>query len=196
MKIEQPLSAEVLNLDLAFRSCIPLTVKHHIDEESRSLLTDLNTWRFTLTEWIYFVRENHQLTCPELVRTNNSLSLGLVFTDDSAIAELNKTWRKKNMPTDVLSFAALEGEFVQPSIGAIELGDIFVSVETAFRQGSFYNQSLGQELRWLVSHGILHLLGWDHPCVESHSNMLTLQEELIKIKYQLSSDKCLKLINK
>ena len=192
MKIEQPLSAEVLSLDLAFSSCIPLTVKHHIDEESRSLLTDLNTWRFTLTKWIYFVRENPQLTCPELVRTNNSLSLGLVFTDDSAIAELNKTWRKKDMPTDVLSFAALEGEFVQPSSDSLELGDIFVSVETAFRQASFYDQSLGQELRWLVSHGILHLLGWDHPCAESRSNMLTLQEELIKLNDHLTFDKSVK----
>ena len=58
MKIEQPLSSEALSLDLAFSSCIPLTVKDHIDEESRSLLTDVNTWRFTLTKWIYFVREN------------------------------------------------------------------------------------------------------------------------------------------
>jgi len=192
MKIEQPLSAEVLSLDLAFSSCIPLTVKHQIDEESRSLLTDLNIWRVTLTKWIYFVRENPQLTCPELVRTNNSLSLGLVFTDDSVIAELNKTWRKKDMPTDVLSFAALEGEFVPPSRDSLELGDIFVSVETAFRQASFYDQSLGQELRWLVSHGILHLLGWDHPCAESLSNMLTLQEELIKLKDHIPSYKSVK----
>ena len=193
MKIEQPLSAEVLSLDLAFSSCIPLTVKDHIDEESRSLLTDVNTWRFTLAKWIYFVRENPKLTCPELVRTNNSLSLGLVFTDDSAIAELNKTWRKKNLPTDVLSFAALEGDFLPPSSDALELGDIFVSVETAVRQASFYDQSLAQELRWLVSHGILHLLGWDHSCAESRSKMLTLQEDLIKLKDQIPSDKSVKL---
>ena len=146
-----------------------------------------------MTKWIYFVRANPQLTCPELVRTNNSLSLGLVFTDDSTIAELNKTWRKKNMPTDVLSFAALEGDFVQPLSDALELGDIFVSVETAFRQASFYNKSLGQELRWLVSHGILHLLGWDHSCAESRSIMLTLQEDLIKIKDQIPSDKCVEV---
>ena len=188
MNKEQPVSPEVLNLDLAFSSCIPLTVKHHIDEESSSLLTDLDSWRRTLTRWIYFVKENPQLTCPEPVRTNNYLSLGLVFTDDSVIAELNKKWRNKNMPTDVLSFAALEGNFLLPTNAALELGDIVVSVETAFRQSSLYDQSLGQELCWLVSHGILHLLGWDHPCSESRINMLTLQEELIKIKDQIPSD--------
>ena len=128
MKIEQPLSSEALSLDLAFSSCIPLTVKDHIDEESRSLLTDLNLWRLTLTKWIYFVRQNPQLTCPEPVRTNNSISLGLVFTDDSTIAELNKKWRKKNIPTDVLSFAALEGDSLPPSSSTLELGDIFVSL--------------------------------------------------------------------
>ena len=96
------------------------------------------------------------------------------------------------MPTDVLSFATLEGDFVPPSSDTLELGDIFVSVETAFHQASFYDQSLGQELRWLVSHGILHLLGWDHPCAESRSNMLTFQEELIKIKDQIPSENVLK----
>ena len=94
------------------------------------------------------------------------------------------------MPTDVLAFAALEGNFVPPSSAALELGDIIVSVETACRQATLYDQSLGQELSWLVSHGILHLLGWDHPCSETRSNMLTLQEELIKIKYQMPSDEC------
>ncbi len=190
MKIEQPLSSEVLSLDLAFSSYIPLTIKHLLDEESRILLTDLNSWRLTLTKWINVVRQNPKLACPEPVRTNNSLSLGLVFTDDLVISELNKTWRNKNMPTDVLSFAALEGNFLPPSSSVIELGDIFVSVETAFRQASFYDQSLGQELFWLVSHGILHLLGWQHPCEESRSNMLTLQEELIKLKDQIPSDIC------
>ncbi len=187
MNIEQHVSSEVLSLDLAFTSCIPLTVKHHLDEESRSLLTDLNSWRVTLTRWIDFVRQNPQLTCPEPVRKNNSLSLGLVFTNDSVISELNKTWRHNNMPTDVLAFPALEEDFLPPSKVAIELGDIFVSVETACRQARFYDQSLGQELSWLVSHGILHLLGWDHPCSKSRINMLNLQEELIKIKDQILS---------
>ena len=193
MKRDQSLSKEILSIDLAFSSCIPLTIKNHIDEETRSLLSDLDSWRLALTKWINFVRENHQLTCLEPVRTNNHLSLGLIFTDDLVITELNNKWRKKNIPTDVLSFAALDGEFIQPSSFVLELGDIFVSVETAFRQASFYNHSLEQELNWLVSHGILHLLGGDHPCSESLSNMLTLQEELITIKDDIHSEKYIKV---
>ena len=192
MKMEQPLSSEILNIDLAFTSDIPLKIKNQINQESINLLKDSDFWRLTLTKWISFIRKNPKLTCPESVRRNNYLSLGLVFTDDLVISELNKEWRNKNLPTDVLSFAALEGDYVQPEIAALELGDIFVSVETAFKQASFYNQSLAQELSWLVSHGTLHLLGWDHSCSESLSKMLTLQEELIKMQKNRTSYKCVK----
>ena len=66
----------------------------------------------------------------------------------------------------------LEGE-------AVELGDIIVSVDTAQRQAQNHNHSLGYELHWLISHGLLHLLGWDHPDERRLSGMLALQERLL-----------------
>ena len=93
--------------------------------------------------------------------------------------DLNSAWRQKTGPTDVLSFAALDdaGDWMEgPSI---ELGDIVISLDTARRQASEQEHSLTRELHWLVSHGLLHLLGWDHPDEASLAAMLQLQEQLL-----------------
>ena len=142
-------------------------------------LSDETAWHQDLMDWIQTIRSNPSLTCPDAVRRADEVSLGLRFTDDASIAELNSAWRQKTGPTDVLSFAALDdaGDWMEgPSI---ELGDIVVSLETARRQAEEQGHSLQRELRWLVSHGLLHLLGWDHPDDASLAAMLTLQERLL-----------------
>ena len=170
-------------------------------------------------------------------------SLGLLLTDDASIAALNNTWRHRNEPTDVLSFAALEsgledgpylplpavlveeaGRFEDDEDGSesdapegedpegdetegddvegndldnepfldrepgvawedsgepLELGDIVISLESAARQASAAGTSLEAELQFLASHGLLHLLGWDHPDEASLATMLSRQEALI-----------------
>ena len=146
--------------------------------ESSDLL-DETVWLQQLDHWLSSLCGNSSLDCPSLVRSAEELSLGLRFTDDASIAELNSAWRQKTGPTDVLSFAALDdaGDWMEgPSI---ELGDIVVSLETARRQAEEQGHSLQRELRWLVSHGLLHLLGWDHPDDASLAAMLALQERLI-----------------
>ena len=187
---------------------------------------------------------------------SGAYSLGLMLTDDASIAALNSTWRQRNEPTDVLSFAALESgledgpplplppglveaaglgeEFeeeeeedeeedekggedeedreggvmgegldaepgvafgaslaFEPSLALesssdletsgepLELGDIVISLETAARQAAAADTSLEAELLFLASHGLLHLLGWDHPDAESLAAMLSRQEALI-----------------
>jgi probable rRNA maturation factor len=105
----------------------------------------------------------------------------LRFTDDAGIAELNSQWRQRSGPTDVLSFAALENTPNWMEGAAIELGDIIVSLDTAHRQAADHDHSLRYELHWLISHGLLHLLGWDHPDKRSLNAMLTLQEHLLDI---------------
>jgi len=188
---------------------------------------------------------------------SQAYSLGLMLTDDASIAALNSTWRQRNEPTDVLSFAALESgledgpplplppglfeatglgeEFaeeeaededeedeedeeegedgedgvmgegldaepgvafgaslafepslalestsdLEPSGEPLELGDIVISLETAARQAAAADTSLEAELLFLASHGLLHLLGWDHPDADSLAAMLCRQEALI-----------------
>ena len=79
----------------------------------------------------------------------------LTLTTDAAIHALNKQFRKKDRPTDVLAFAQREA----PSAHAELLGDIVISVETARRQAK---RGLPAELLHLASHGLCHLLGYDH----------------------------------
>lgn len=118
-------------------------------------------------------------------------SLGLSLVDDAAIAELNADWRQKQGPTDVLAFAAQDEGLEQappmplPADGhggaALELGDIVISVETAARQARDHDHSLEQELLFLASHGLLHLLGWDHPDEPSLVAMLARQDQLVNV---------------
>lgn len=83
------------------------------------------------------------------------LEVALRLCNDAAIHELNRDYRKKNKPTDVLAFAQREAENADQSL----LGDIVISVETAKRQAK---KGLYAELLHLASHGLCHLLGYDH----------------------------------
>ena len=76
--------------------------------------------------------------------------------------------------------SCLDENLVLPPNLCLELGDIFLSVETAIHQAKEHNHSLNFELQWLVSHGFLHLLGWDHPSSASLEKMLAVQENLIE----------------
>tara|TARA_Y100000991_G_scaffold79868_1_gene60193 strand:- start:355 stop:873 length:519 start_codon:yes stop_codon:yes gene_type:complete len=146
--------------------------------DSDDLLED-TVWIQQLEQWLSSLRKDSSLNCPTLVRSADELSLGLRFTDDASIAALNSSWRQKTGPTDVLSFAALDDAGNWMEGPSIELGDIVVSLETARRQAQEQGHSLQRELRWLVSHGLLHLLGWDHPDDDSLAAMLALQERLL-----------------
>jgi probable rRNA maturation factor len=124
-------------------------------------------------------------------RRSSRYSLGLRLTDDAEIAALNQTWRHRVGPTDVLAFAALdEGPGDTPALPlppeageegseGLELGDIVISLETAARQAEAAGQTLELELLFLASHGLLHLLGWDHPDEASLAAMIERQERLL-----------------
>lgn len=82
------------------------------------------------------------------------------MTDDHSIHQLNRDWRHKDKPTDVLSFALLEGELPVEIVRS--LGDVVISADTAITQAREYGVALHQEILRLLVHGILHLLGFDH----------------------------------
>ncbi|MEA5569012.1 MULTISPECIES: rRNA maturation RNase YbeY [unclassified Anabaena] len=113
----------------------------------------------------------------------SSYEIGLRLTNDVEIQELNAQYRQQNKPTDVLSFAALEVDFPQVaemSFAPLYLGDIVISVNTAQCQAQQQEHSLSTEFAWLVAHGLLHLLGWDHPDEESLTEMLKQQAILLR----------------
>lgn len=86
--------------------------------------------------------------------------LSIVLCDDAFIRPLNRDYRGKDAATDVLSFAMQEGEDLIEEDPV--LGDLVISVETAGRQAAEQGHDLAAELRVLLVHGLLHLLGYDH----------------------------------
>jgi probable rRNA maturation factor len=140
-------------------------------------------WRERLQGWLAVLAPE----LPEPLRAP-AYSLGLELTGDAAIARLNATWRRLEGPTDVLAFAALEEAPPPPGAGTaaggplppLELGDLVISLETAARQAQEAGQALERELLFLASHGLLHLLGWDHPDEEALAAMLNRQERLLR----------------
>jgi len=98
--------------------------------------------------------------------------------DDPEIHELNRDYRGKDRPTDVLSFPQWEGESFDFGNGPIALGDLVISIETAWRQALELGHPLESELDFLTIHGTLHLLGYDHVTAADRRRMWRWQEAL------------------
>jgi probable rRNA maturation factor len=107
--------------------------------------------------------------------------LSIVLCDDAFIHPLNRDYRGKDRPTDVLSFPQREGEESDPDDPV--LGDIVLSVERAQAQADERGHSLETEIRILLVHGILHLLGYDH---EDDADAEEMEAEERRILSQLS----------
>jgi probable rRNA maturation factor len=105
--------------------------------------------------------------------------VGLLLADDAALQALNCNYRKKNKPTDVLSFPAADG----PANGGLA-GDLAISVETAARQAAEHGHTLAAELKILVLHGVLHLAGYDH---EHDGGTMARKERQLRRKLGLAS---------
>ncbi|WP_312695124.1 rRNA maturation RNase YbeY [Caproiciproducens sp.] len=90
--------------------------------------------------------------------------ISVTFVNNEQIHELNKQYRGKDVPTDVLSFPMGENGVydVNHSTGAKILGDIVISMEKAVEQAERYGHSLEREVGYLSVHSMLHLLGYDH----------------------------------
>lgn len=109
--------------------------------------------------------------------------LAVILVDDEEISWLNQHYRDKSGPTNVLSFPFSQGDDLfdfSSSIPVKELGDIIISVETAQREAHELKVSLHDRLTWLLTHGLLHLLGHDHERSETEAlAMWALETKLI-----------------
>ena len=93
---------------------------------------------------------------------------------DPEIHDLNRQYRKKDKPTDVLSFPLADKLY--PTL----LGDVVISLDTATRQAQRRGHSLREELQTLLIHGILHLLGYDHEVSRSEAARMRHKEREVK----------------
>jgi len=86
--------------------------------------------------------------------------LSVALVSDAEMQALNRDYRGADRPTDVLAFALREG--AHADVHADVLGDVVISLDTAARQAAARGHAVGDEVRFLLAHGILHLLGYDH----------------------------------
>lgn len=121
------------------------------------------------------------------------VEISLVLVDNAEIQQLNRDYRGLDQPTDVLSFPMLEldpfdsltfhqdiSRFIDLETGEVILGDIVISVETAAEQAHEFGHSIKRELGFLMVHGILHLLGYDHEeSAAVEKTMEQLQETIL-----------------
>lgn len=130
----------------------------------------------TLTDFLIPVIE-------EVVRGEgfgDKAEVSLVFVNDSYIHDLNLQYREIDSPTDVLSFSMLEGESLQgEEEDEVLLGDVVISLQTAWRQAEEYGHSFRREVTYLAIHGVLHLLGYDHLREEDRRIMRKKEEEIL-----------------
>src|SRR5512145_1687442 len=106
--------------------------------------------------------------------------LSVLLTDDASIRGLNRDYRQKDRPTDVLSFH-FEGGASSVSIEADWLlGDVVISLDTAARLANGRKRPLLEEVRWLLAHGVLHLCGYDHASPDEKRAMVNLTRRLVR----------------
>ena len=103
--------------------------------------------------------------------------LSVLLCDDETIRRLNRRYRKKNKPTDVLAFPMNEGPgpAPQPTL----LGDVVISVPTATRQARERDRAIVQEVTFLLAHGLLHLVGYDHATKREEREMNARTDDLM-----------------
>ena len=98
-------------------------------------------------------------------------TFNIIFVSDEKIRSLNQTYRGIDKVTDVLSFLEEDDGYI---------GDVFIALDQAKRQALEYNHSLDREIGFLVTHGYLHLLGFDHQTEAEEIKMRTKQEAILK----------------
>ena len=136
-------------------------------------------WEDNFRKWFTYLSSQSDYYYPHELKRFKSLSLAVEFIDDFRMMQLNSDWRSVNSSTDVLSFPILDTKFsFQGDI--VEIGDIFVSIPKAFQQSKEFNNGISYEVSWLLSHGLLHLLGWDHTDDETLEKMLSCQKSLLQ----------------
>ncbi len=101
----------------------------------------------------------------------------VVLADDKAVRKLNRDWRHRDKPTNVLAFAAGEGPRAGPA--PLALGDVVVAIETARTEAESEGKTLADHVRHLVVHGMLHLLGRDHRAAPEARRMERLETEIL-----------------
>ncbi len=170
---------ENINIDLAFKCSHSLQSLNEFKSKDNNLIFKSFFWENIFCNWIKTIIDEKNNFSNEFISNKRHFSLSFHIVNNKEISTLNQKWLNKKGPTDVISFPILlKKEFVS-DILFVELGDIFISLEMASIQSIEYRNSLKREMLFLASHGLLHLLGWEHNTEKQLKSMLSFQEYLI-----------------
>ncbi len=120
---------------------------------------------------------------------SSDVELGLVITSQERVRQLNRNYRKKDEPTDVLAFSMASAvgrneadspPFVLPPDGVRHLGEVIISYPQAVMQAAEHQHPVEREVALLIIHGVLHLLGYDHDEPERERQMRARETEILK----------------
>ena len=129
----------------------------------------------------------------------HKIEVAITFVDDDEIQALNKQERNIDAVTDVLSFPTLDNVFnktinkknfpddVNPENGKVDIGDVVINLNRAHEQAGSFGHSFTREVAYLMVHGLLHLMGYDH-VDKLDSSIMRAQEEEILSKFSLKRD--------
>ena len=104
--------------------------------------------------------------------------VSFIIVSNDEIQEINKTYRHLDRPTDVISFAGIDSN--ENHKLDYELGDIYISYDKVLSQAEEYNHSILREFSFLLTHGMLHLLGYDHMNKHDEEIMFNKQDEILE----------------
>lgn len=121
-------------------------------------------------------------TALDKLAIDDDVELSCIIVDNNAIWKINRDYRGIDRPTDVISFALEDQPDILPDGMPRELGDIFISIEKAKEQAESYGHSFQREFCFLFTHGLLHLLGYDHMDEKDAEVMFGLQEDILNAK--------------
>lgn len=122
-------------------------------------------------------------TTLKLLKLDDEIELSCIIVDNEEIHKINKEYRQIDRPTDVISFAYEDDEIFDIEGMPRQLGDIFISIDKARDQAVEYGHSFEREFCFLFTHGLLHLLGYDHVNDEEEAEMMYgLQEVILNVE--------------
>jgi probable rRNA maturation factor len=120
-------------------------------------------------------------TVLENLDIHDDIEMSCILVDDGRIHEINREYRNIDRSTDVISFALEDSDQYYVEGMPRSIGDIFISVDHAKMQSKEYGHSLRREMCFLFTHGLLHLLGYDHMNEEDEKIMFAKQKEILDI---------------
>ena len=129
---------------------------------------------------VNFIAQNEPSS---FLKLNKPLCFNLCLSDDAEIHALNKEFRGKDKPTNVLSFANIDSSDFEQQLkfeDTIEMGDIIIALETMQKEATEKNISLHDHFCHLLAHGVLHLLGYDHIEDDEAEHMENFEIDILK----------------